>query len=158
MVEKINVYKTIENSLKGGFLGVKSAYVSEIDNDSCSDLFLGESENLLHDCDSDEFKKIVDEAINEMGIYIALAYVYESSFDGNENHLGVGTQNGKFNINKIDVDIESDYGVIIDNNLEISYAHRFCGDFSSGSFYVNIDLNSNESELVPLINDCIVYE
>ena len=160
MVKKINIYKTIEKAISAQFIGVESAFVSNVTDDSCADLFYEENEKLLNDTESEEFKKFVDNALKEHdGIYIALAYVSDWSEDGNENQATVETYNGEFTIERINgIDEASDYGVLVDEDLNLEFVHRFIGDFSSGAFYTDIRLGFGEAELLKIMNDCIVYD
>ena len=159
MVKKINIYKTIEKAISAQFIGVESAFVSNVTDDSCADLFYGDNEKLLNDTNSDEFKKFIDGALKKYdGIYIALAYVSDWS-DGNENQSTVETYNGEFTIERIErIDETSDYGVLVDEDLNLEFVHRFIGDFSSGAFYTHIKLGFGEAELLKIMNDCIVYD
>lgn len=157
---KINIYKTIGKAISAQFIGVESAFVSYVIGDSCADLFYGENEKLLNDSGSDEFKKFVDNALKEYdGIYVALAYVSDWSKDGNENQATVETYNGEYIIERINgIDEASDYGVLVDEDLNLEFVHRFIGDFSSGTFYTDIKLGFGEAELLKIMNECIVYD
>ena len=50
--------------------------------------------------------------------------------------------------------MESDYGIIVDKNLDYKYAHRIDG--WSGPFWQ--DLKGYELQLEKIIHDCIVFK
>ena len=155
-MEKVDIFKTLTKARSADFLGVEWGYISGVYKDSCYDLFNDDNCYLLND--EDEFSKIINKEFEEGEIYIALAYLYEGSSDDNENRYGVETSIGKFNItaNEIVVDITSDYGIIVDKDLDYKYVHRCSGSFASGAFWV--DLECEEKQLEKIIHDCIVFK
>lgn len=130
MSKKINVYKTIEKVIDLGWAVPFAAIAGIRGKESCYDIFHEENEDLLNDCESEEFKKVVDDAINCGGIYLAL-------FSGNG---------------------ESDYGIIIDENLCTGFARRFYGNFASGQSYERIFIGTDVNEFISTLMDCIIYD
>lgn len=132
MSKKINVYKTIEKVINNIDFGERfSGIVGIHGENSCYDIFWEENEDLLDDCKSEEFKKVVDDALNYGGIYLAL-------FSGGAD--------------------ESDYGIIIDKNLDTSFAQRFYGNFASGQSYERILSGTDINELVSTLMEYIIYD
>lgn len=155
-MDKVDIFKTVTKARSADFLGLEWAYISGVFDDSCHDLFYDEDCPLLDD--EKEFYKIINKEFEDGKIYIAIAYLYGDPMDNNEDHLGVETSIGDFKIDakKIVIDLESDYGIIVDKDLNYEYAHRFAGSFSSGAFWVA--LNEDEKQLEKIIHDCIVFK
>ena len=155
-MEKVDIFKTMEKARSADFLGVEWGYISGVYDDSCYDLFNDDNCHLLND--ENEFSKIINKEFEDGEIYIALAYLYELPSDDNEECLGVETSIGDFKIysKDIKVEIESDYGIIVDKDLNYEYAHRFAGSFSSGAFWEA--LKGYEKQLEKIIHECIVFK
>lgn len=131
MTKKVNVYKTIEKVIDNLDFGIRYSGIAGINGkEHCYDIFYEDNEELLDDFESEEFKKEVDGALKNGGIYLAL-------FDSSD---------------------ESDYGIIIDNNLEIGLAQRFYGDFASGQLYERILVGTDVNDLITSLMEYIIYD
>lgn len=132
MTKKVNVYKTIEKVINNIDLGAKYAGIAGIDGrEYCHDIFNEENEELLNDFESEEFKKVVDDALNYGGIYLALFS---------------------------DADGDYDYGIIIDKNLDVGLAKRFYGNFASGEIYERILIGIDVNNLITTLMEYIIYD
>ena len=150
---KINIYKTIEKAISADFFDSISDYVAMREKGVLVKIFR-RKEDLLKDTNSEEFKKIIDDALNNGNdIYISLAKICEDSFDGDENHFGIVTANGKFNIGKYCMDESSDYGIMINRFLFFQYIKR-----SDSNSYDNFPPDAGDYGLIKFIHDCIVYD
>lgn len=131
MSKKVNVYKTIEKVINNIDFGVRYAGIAGIHGEkSCYDIFHEENEELLDDFESEDFKKVIDDALNNGGIYLAL-------FSGND---------------------ESDYGIIVDKNLDTGFAQRFYGNFASGQLYERILIGTDVIDLINILMKYIIYD
>ena len=150
---KINIYKTIEKAITADYLDSIADYVA-ITSKSMLVRPFKDKENLLSDVNNDEFKKIIDDALNNDDcIYISLAKIVENSFDDEKDYVGVLTSNGNFNMKKCNVDETSDYGILINKFLFFRYVKRF-EDKTYDDFVGDYD----QEKVTKFIHDCIVYE
>ena len=110
MTRKIDIYKTVENVMSNCPYDSDDAVVSLGRKDKngfidCNELFY---ENETDDDEDDEiFEKIIDEALNNNGLYLAIAF--------GEDGLG-------------------DYGLTIDKDFNMHFAKRYFGSFSTGQY------------------------
>lgn len=110
MTRKIDIYKTVENVMSNCPYDSDDAVVGLGRKDKngfidCNELFY---ENETNDDEDDEiFEKIIDEALNNNGLYLAIAF--------GEDGLG-------------------DYGITIDKDFNMHFAKRYFGSFSTGQY------------------------
>lgn len=110
MTRKIDIYKTVENVMSNCPYDSDDAVVGLGRKDKngfidCNELFY---ENETDDDEDDEiFEKIIDEALNNNGLYLAIAF--------GEDGLG-------------------DYGITIDKDFNMHFAKRYFGSFSTGQY------------------------
>ena len=131
MSKKVNVYKTIEKVIENIDFGTRFSGISGISGkDYCYDIFYEDNEELLDDFESEEFKEVVDYAIDKGGIYLALFGSIDDSY----------------------------YGIIIDNNLEVCLAQRFYGNYASGQTYERLLDETDVTELINTLIEYIIYE
>ena len=107
MSKKINIYKTVENvmfkcpydsydAVVGLYRKDKNGFID------CKELFYEDELD-----DEEIFKKRIDDALNNNGLYLAIAF--------GEDGLG-------------------DYGITIDKDFNMHFAKRYFGSFSSGQY------------------------
>ena len=105
MLRKINIYQTVDNVMRECPYDSDDAVVGlgRKDKDgfiNCRELFYeGETD------DDEIFEKRIDDALNNNGLYLAIAF--------GEDGLG-------------------DYGITIDKDFNMHFAKRYFGSFSSG--------------------------
>ena len=110
MSKKINIYKTVDNVMRECPYDSDDAVVGlgRKDKDGFIDCYELFYENETDDDDDDEiFEKRIDDALNNNGLYLAIAF--------GEDGLG-------------------DYGITIDKDFNMHFAKRYFGSFSSGQY------------------------
>ena len=125
MSKKINIYKTVDNVMRECPYDSDDAVVGlgRQDKDGfidCKELFYEDELD-----DEEIFKKRIDDALNNNGLYLAIAF--------GEDGLG-------------------DYGITIDKDFNMHFAKRYFGSFSSGQY---CEIAFEELDAEELILNCL---
>lgn len=112
MSRKINIYKTVNNVIDKWPHDSDDAVVGLHRKDEngfidCRELFYEDEFESIYD-DEELFKKRIDNALNNNGLYLAIAF-------------GEGEE-------------ECDYGITIDKDFNMRFAKRYYGSFVSGQY------------------------
>lgn len=131
MLRKINIYQTVENVMRECPYDSDDAVVGlgRKDKDgfiNCRELFYEDETD-----DNEIFEKRIDDALNNNGLYLAIAF--------GEDGLG-------------------DYGITIDKDFNMHFAKRYFGSFSSGQYCEIIFEELDAEELILNYLSTIKYE